>query len=217
MTNLDKALADITAIRTQMARGAEFRGYGPATVAATGCVALIAAAVQARFLPDPSANVLAYLALWIATAAACVVLIGIEMVGRSRRIHSGLADEMIWAATGQLIPAGVAGALLTIVLFRVAPQTLWIVPGLWQIVFSLGPLAAAPDVCGRDLVSGGRARESRDRRARGGALALDHGHSVRGRPVPDGRRALFQPRERCRNLAPEAERAVASPTTVSTA
>ena len=39
MANLDKALADITAIRTQMARGAEFRGYGPATVAATGCVA----------------------------------------------------------------------------------------------------------------------------------------------------------------------------------
>jgi hypothetical protein len=142
MTNLDKALADITAIRTQMARGAEFRGYGPATVAATGCVALAAAAVQALFLPEPSANVLAYLALWIATAAACVVLIGIEMVGRSRRIHSGLADEMIWAATGQLIPAGVAGALLTLVLFRVAPQTLWIVPGLWQIVFSLGFFAS---------------------------------------------------------------------------
>ena len=36
MRDLDKALADITAIRSQMARGAEFRGYGPATVAATG-------------------------------------------------------------------------------------------------------------------------------------------------------------------------------------
>jgi len=140
--NLDKALADITAIRTQMARGAEFRGYGPATVAATGCVALLAAIAQALFLPDPAANVLAYLALWIATAAISVVLIGIEMGSRSRRIHSGLADEMIWAATGQFIPAGVAGALLTFVLFRVAPQSLWMVPGLWQIIFSLGFFAS---------------------------------------------------------------------------
>jgi hypothetical protein len=140
--NLDKALADITAIRTQMARGAEFRGYGPATVAATGCVALVAAVVQALFLPDPAANVLAYLALWIATAAISVVLIGIEMGSRSRRMHSGLADEMIWAATGQFIPAGVAGALLTFVLFQVAPQSLWMVPGLWQIIFSLGFFAS---------------------------------------------------------------------------
>ena len=140
--NLDKALADITAIRTQMARGAEFRGYGPATVAATGCLALLAAVAQALFLPDPAANVLAYLSLWIATAAISVVLIGIEMGSRSRRMHSGLADEMIWAATGQFIPAGVAGALLTFVLFRVAPQSLWMVPGLWQIIFSLGFFAS---------------------------------------------------------------------------
>ena len=140
--NLDKALADITAIRTQMARGAEFRGYGPATVAATGCLALLAAVAQALFLPDPAANVLAYLSLWIATAAISVVLIGIEMGSRSRRMHSGLADEMIWAATGQFIPAGVAGALLTFVLFQVAPQSLWMVPGLWQIIFSLGFFAS---------------------------------------------------------------------------
>ena len=40
MRDLDKALADITAIRSQMARGAEFRGYGPATVAATAALAV---------------------------------------------------------------------------------------------------------------------------------------------------------------------------------
>jgi hypothetical protein len=142
MTNLDKALADITAIRTQMARGAEFRGYGPATVAATGLLALAAAGIQALLLPDPASQPFAYLTLWIGTAASSVLLIGIEMGARSRRIHSGLADEMIWAATGQFIPAGVAGGLLTFVLFRFAPQALWMVPGLWQIVFSLGFFAS---------------------------------------------------------------------------
>jgi hypothetical protein len=142
MQDLDKALADITLIRSQMARGAEFRGYGPLTVAVTGLLALFAAWLQARWLPDPAAHVFDYVALWVATAAVSVVLIGIEMVARSRRIHSGLADEMIRAATEQFIPAGVAGALLTVVLFRFAPETLWMLPGLWQLVFSLGFIAS---------------------------------------------------------------------------
>ena len=80
--------------------------------------------------------------LWIAIAVVSVILAGAEMVARTRRIHSGIADEMIHAATEQFIPAGVAGALLTFILFRNAPQTLWMLPGLWQIVFSLGFIAS---------------------------------------------------------------------------
>jgi hypothetical protein len=142
MTELDKALADITAIRSQMARGAEFRGYGPATVAAMGVLAILSAGIQALWLPNPATDVFNYLALWWATAAISVLLIGIEMVARTRRIHSGLADEMIHAASEQFVPAGVAGVLLTFVLYRFAPQSLWMLPGLWQIVFSLGIFAS---------------------------------------------------------------------------
>jgi|SRR5271165_5256869 len=142
MIDLDKALADITAIRNQMARGAEFRGYGPMTVAATGLLAFLAAGIQALWIADPASNVFAYLVLWIATAAISVILIGTETVTRSRRIHSDLADEMIYAAAEQFVPAGVTGALLTVVLFRFAPQCLWMLPGLWQIVFSLGFFSA---------------------------------------------------------------------------
>jgi hypothetical protein len=142
MEELDRALADITAIRSQLARGTQFRGYGPMTVAATGFVAMGAAALQALWLPDPASALLEYVGIWVATAAISTFLIGIEMVARSRRIHSGLADEMIHAATEQFVPAGVAGALLTFVLFRFAPQSLWMLPGLWQIVFSLGIFAS---------------------------------------------------------------------------
>jgi hypothetical protein len=143
MTDLDKALADITAIRSQMARGAEFRGYGPMTVAAMGMLAILAAGIQALWLPNPAGDTFAYLALWFATATVSIALIGVEMVARTRRIHSGLADEMIHAATEQFIPAGVAGVLLTVVLYRYAPQSLWMMPGLWQIVFSLGIFASS--------------------------------------------------------------------------
>src|SRR5947209_14980609 len=142
MTNLDKALADITAIRSQIARGAVFRGYGPTTVAATGLFAAIAAGIQALLLPDPAAEVFIYLVLWVVTAAISVILIGIEMVARTRRIHSGLADEMIHAATEQFIPAGIVGALLSVVLFNSAPSSQWMLPGLWQILFGLGLFAA---------------------------------------------------------------------------
>jgi len=142
MRDLDKVLDDITAIRSQIARSAEFRGYGPATVATTGGLAALAGVAQAIWIPDPVDDVPSYLALWVTTAAISVILIGIEMVARSRRIHMGLADEMIHAATADFAPAAVAGALLTVVLCWFAPQSLWLLPGLWQIVFSLGFLAS---------------------------------------------------------------------------
>jgi len=142
MRDLERALADITAIRSQIAQGALFCGYGPATLAATGVLAIAAGGIQALWLPDPAQDVVSYLTLWIVTAAVSVILIGTEMVARTRRIHTGLADEMLRAATEQFIPAGVTGALLTVVLFRFAPQNLWMLPGLWQIAYSLGLFAS---------------------------------------------------------------------------
>src|SRR5262245_32510765 len=142
MRDLDKALADITAIRAQMARGTEFQGYGPITVAATGVLALLAAGAQAILIPEPATAVFSYLALWVATAAASVILIALGTRARSQRIHTGLADVMIHGATEQFIPAGVAGTLLTVVLYRVGSDVLWMLPGLWQIIFSLGFFAS---------------------------------------------------------------------------
>ena len=42
-------------------------------------------------------------------AALAVLLTGAEMIARTRRIHGGFADEMLYAAVEQFIPAGVAG------------------------------------------------------------------------------------------------------------
>ena len=142
MRELDKALADITAIKSQMARGTQFRGYGPATVALTAFVALGAGALQHMIIGDPKASVGAYVALWIGAAIVSVVVVGIEMVSRSRRMYRGFADEMIHSAIEQFIPAGAAGVLLTVVICLYAPQAGWMLPGLWQIVFSLGLFAA---------------------------------------------------------------------------
>lgn len=142
MTELDKALADILVIRSHIAAGTAFRGYGPAAIMATGGLALVTAAVQALWLNDPTGQPLAFLAGWVAAAVLAVVIIGVEMFGRSRRLHSGLADAMIYNAIEQFLPAGVAGALLTAVLVRFAPDALWMLPGLWQILVSIGIFAS---------------------------------------------------------------------------
>jgi hypothetical protein len=143
MKDLDEALAEITAIRSQIARTAEFHGYGPVTVATTGLMALVVGEVQAHRLSDPVQGIVGYIALWMATAVLSLVLIGLEMVTRSRNMHSGLANEMISTAVEQFLPAAVAGVLLTFVLVRFVPEVVWMLPGLWQVLFSLGVFASA--------------------------------------------------------------------------
>jgi hypothetical protein len=107
MKDLDEALAEITAIRSQIARTAEFQGYGPVTVATTGLMALVAGEAQAHWLADPVHNIFAYIGIWMTTAVLSLVLIGVEMVTRSRTMHSGLAEEMISTAVEQFLPAAV--------------------------------------------------------------------------------------------------------------
>ena len=140
MQDLERALAEIGAIREQLARGAQFQGLGPTAFAATGALAIAAAVGEAHWMS--AANVTGFLALWIAVAAVSAGVIGFEMVARSRRMHSRLADEMIAAAVTQFLPAGAAGVLITGVLFWFAPQSLWMLPGLWQLTFGLGVFAS---------------------------------------------------------------------------
>jgi hypothetical protein len=138
MNDLNKALGDISSIRRQMARSTEFRGYGPATLAGTGVLAVSAAGLQAVWLPDPANHISAYLSIWIWTAILSAASIGVQMYTRTRRIHSGMADEMIRMAVEQFLPSVGAGALITIVLLRYVPAALWMLPGIWQVIFSLG-------------------------------------------------------------------------------
>jgi hypothetical protein len=138
MNDLYKALGDISSIRRQVAHSTEFRGYGPATLAATSGFAILAAGAQALMLPNPANRIATYLAIWISTAVLSAALIGVQMVTRSHRMHSGMADEMIRMAVEQFLPAAGAGVLMTIVLVRAVPSALWMLPGLWQVIFSLG-------------------------------------------------------------------------------
>jgi hypothetical protein len=138
VNELNRALGDISSIRRQMARSTEFRGYGPATLAATGVVALLAAAIQALFVPDPVNHISTYLSVWIWTAVLSAALTGVQMYTRTRRMHSGMSQEMMHMAVEQFLPSAGAGLLITIVLVHYVPTALWMLPGIWQVIFSLG-------------------------------------------------------------------------------
>jgi|ERR1035437_1020039 hypothetical protein len=138
MSDLHKALGDISSIRRQMAQSTEFRGYGPAALAATGILAVLGAWAQAIWLPDPANHIAAYLSIWISTAVVSGGLIGVQMYTRTRRIHSGLSNEMIRMAVEQFLPAAGTGLLLSMALARFVPSAFWMLPGLWQVIFGLG-------------------------------------------------------------------------------
>lgn len=143
MRELDRALLDINFVRGHIARTTQFKGYGPLTLAATGLLALGVAALQARMPVASHGRAFGFVAIWCTTAALTVTLIGIEAVMRTRRLHGGMALEMLQSAIEQFLPAVTAGILITFALARWSPASLWMLPGLWQIVFSLGVFSTA--------------------------------------------------------------------------
>jgi hypothetical protein len=138
MDDLYQALGDLRSIRRQMARATEFRGYGPVTLACTGVFAVLAAVVQECW----AGGLAVYLKIWMVTAVLSAALTGVQMLRRTRRIHSGLSNEMLRMAAEQFLPSLGAGLLLTVVILWYAPASVFMLPGLWQIVYGLGVFAS---------------------------------------------------------------------------
>ena len=128
MREFEKALADIGEIRLQLASGTLFRGFGPAVVAGSGVLAILTATAQSM-LPELAQDHLWFLGTWVVTAVVSGVLIGTEMLARTRRHHGGLADDMLITAAEHFLPAAAAGAAIGGVVVRFAPQAAWLLPG----------------------------------------------------------------------------------------
>jgi len=139
---LRDALTQISEIRLQLARTEVFRGYRAMPVAFSGLLAFAAAGFQAVWIHEPLQEITAYLTLWVGAAIISAVAAGVEMAVRARNSSSSWTREITWLAVEQFVPCLIAGGLLTLVLLRSAPEELWMLPGLWQILFSLGVFAS---------------------------------------------------------------------------
>ena len=140
---LREALTQIAEIRRQMAKNEVFRGYRSAPVAVSGLLAVAAAIVQPRFAPDPAQNIGPYLTLWIGVALFSMAAVALEMTLRLQWTGDRTHLELTRLAIEQFFPCVVAGVLVTAVLARGDSQYLVLLPGLWQILFSLGICASA--------------------------------------------------------------------------
>jgi predicted membrane channel-forming protein YqfA (hemolysin III family) len=139
---LREALTQITEIRLQMARTEVFRGYRAVPAAFSGVVALVAATAQMALVQDPVQQINAYLTLWIGAAVVSGLSAFFEMAIRARNASSSLTRELTHLAMEQFFPCLVAGALVTLVVVRSAPEIVWILPGIWQVLYSLGIFAS---------------------------------------------------------------------------
>jgi hypothetical protein len=142
MSDLHQALDDIRDIRRQVAQSTEFRGYGPLTLCATAAFALAAGLLQSLWVHQPDLHPVQYAAVWSAVALLSAALIATQALTRAQRLHSALADDMIRMAAQQFLPAALAGTLLTVLILRSPAHIVWLLPGLWQIVYSLGIFAS---------------------------------------------------------------------------
>jgi hypothetical protein len=140
---LHEALDQLSEIRLQIARTESFRGYRSATAAFSGLVAITTAAIQFAVVPEPAADPRGYLLLWICAAIVSVAVTGVEMVARCRQTASPTAVRMTWMAVEQFLPCTIAGAVVTFVLSLRSPESVWLLPGLWGVLFSLGIFASS--------------------------------------------------------------------------
>jgi hypothetical protein len=140
--DLHEALSQISEIRYQMARTELFRGYRAAPVAMSGVLALLAAVAQQVWIADPSRNLTAYLVLWIGAAVVSAAVSGAAIAARRRMDGSSWSRDLTRLALEQFAPCLITGGLVTIVIARSRPELLGILPGFWQILFSLGVFAS---------------------------------------------------------------------------
>jgi len=143
--DLHEALAQISEIREQVARTETFRGYRAAPVAFSGALAWVGALVQSMWLPAGELHgdqLRDYIWLWVGAALLSMAVTGLYMFLHCWRSQLTLTRSHTALALSLFLPCVIAGGLLTIVLYFHAPDALWMMPGLWSMLFGLGVFAS---------------------------------------------------------------------------
>lgn len=139
---LRDALTQISEIRQQVAQAETYRGFKALPVAFSGVLALLAALLQYLWLPEPDKNPAAYLVLWVGACLVSLLATCIFAGLHCWHSPSALTRTTTRLMAIQFMPCVVAGGLVTFVLVRFAPDILWVLPGIWSVLFSLGIFAS---------------------------------------------------------------------------
>ena len=140
---LADAMSQIADIRRTLAQTETFRGYRSLTVAWTSLFAFLGAVIQILLVPAPLETPSRYLVVWIGLAVIGLIVSGSEIVLRARRSPSSLTRQLSWLAVEQFLPCIFVGAAITWGIASFAVEQLWMLPGLWSLIFGLGVFASA--------------------------------------------------------------------------
>lgn len=127
----DRAIENLSYIRRTMEASGTFTAVSGAGGIAMGLIALVAAAYADR-LPAQDAR----LRVWIAAAIVAAAVAGIAIVRKARRRRESTLTGPGRKFVLNFMPAIVAGAVLTAVLFRVGQLEL--IPGTWLLLYGTG-------------------------------------------------------------------------------
>jgi len=137
MNDIERAISEISDIRSRLAASTRFHGYAPEAVATVGLISL--ATLVAQFVwPESLATSDAQIALvWGAVLLCGSIAMSAEAISRTRLEHDGMARAMLRGAMRFSLPISLVCFVLGGSILAFAPQTAWVLPGTWQMLIGV--------------------------------------------------------------------------------
>jgi hypothetical protein len=138
---LPHALTQIAEIRDQVARTEVYRGYRSVPIAASGVIGLAGAWFQPVGL---AADPIGFAIYWM-TIAVAAGFVGVSETVYNYVVHDeALARRRTRRVVGQMLPALLSGAIITVSFSHLNTALVPLLPGLWAICFGVGIFASRP-------------------------------------------------------------------------
>ncbi|MCX7865401.1 MAG: hypothetical protein N2423_10285 [Novosphingobium sp.] len=142
MNDIERAISEISDIRSRLAASTRFRGYAPEAVAVIGLVSLGVMLAQMVW-PDLLGASSSEIALvWGAVLVASGLTMHGEAISRSRQQHGGMARAMLGGALRTALPIAFVGAVVGASVLLFAPDVAWLLPGFWQMLVGVAVFAS---------------------------------------------------------------------------
>lgn len=137
MKDLERAISDITEIRARLAASTRFRGLAPQASALTGVLAVVMATAQTLWPEALATDALQYISVWAGFILASTAIVALETITRTRSLHGRFAGALLHTSLRLVLPFIMAACVVTLVVCTLAPDSIWMLPGLWQIFIAL--------------------------------------------------------------------------------
>jgi hypothetical protein len=138
---LPEALGRISEIRARIAETETFRGFRSLTVGFSGLLGIATVFIQRDAMRRSTFTAGDFIDLWVAVALISLAVVGCELAYRYHVESSPLKRRLTILTLQQFAPSLVAGGAVTAVFAGLAADHVWMLPGLWAILFSLGVFA----------------------------------------------------------------------------